>query len=179
MSSLPSQARASKTTGPAIPLYVGPSTRQALEALTTLLLDYHYSGHAIGRIAAYVAREGTPTGCPTLDPEDEADATEAYVTSLAEVPLDSPMWDKYEDVCLDVALLEAGTHPWPIPAFGDDDREAPDGALPPIRGGSDEAEPFVPSDEDWAAYREWAERHDALAELRAAEERHNPQWGYE
>jgi hypothetical protein len=64
------------------------------------------------------------------------------------VPFDSPAWDR-EDVILDVEMLEAGVHPWPIPTFGDDDRD-----------GS-----FEPGEADWAALRRPADGE--------------PMWGYE
>jgi hypothetical protein len=175
-------------------LYVSPSTRKALEALATLLLDYHYSAHAIGRIAAYAAANGTPTGCAYLDREDEADATEVFVAELGPVDYDSPAWAR-EDVFLDVELLAAGTHPAP---FGEPDlatlisHEAPDGPavarklmdaglLPPLAGGApdDEWPAFTPTAEDLADYAAWAEECDRREELRAAEERRNPEFGYE
>jgi hypothetical protein len=131
----PSQAYPPRTTG-GIPLYVSPSVRHALEQLGVLLDDYHYSPRARGRILSYAAAHGTRTGCAYLDREDEADATEVFVAELGPVDSDSPAWDR-EDVFLDVAMLEAGAHPWPIPTFGDDDRD-----------GS-----FEPGEADWAALR--------------------------
>jgi hypothetical protein len=117
-------------------LYVSPSTRKALEALATLLLDYHYSAHAIGRITAYAAANGTPSGSIYLDREDEEDACMVFEQEQEPVPYDHESWGR-EDVFLDVELLAQGVHPWPIPAFGDDDRD-----------GS-----FEPAPADWAAIR--------------------------
>jgi hypothetical protein len=45
------------------------------------------------------------------------------------------------------------------------------GIVPPVSGGSDEAAPFAPSDEDWADYRQWSEDLDRR---RAAADRHSP-----
>ena len=175
-----------------VPMDVNPGVRRALVELSTLLEDDHYSEHAKGRILAYTAREVTPTGYPELDPEDEHDAEMVFVAELPEVPSDSPAWDR-EDMAMDAGLLAEGRHPWPVPAVGDDDRESEaemDAAvaahdewlssvpsLPPVAGGG--PEPFEPTAEDWADYRRWAEELDAREELRAAEERHNPMWGYE
>jgi hypothetical protein len=187
-----------------IPMDVNPSVREALGELATLLRDYHYSEHAVGRILAHTAAHGTPTGAPELDREDEADAEMVFVAELEPVPFDHESWDR-EDVFLDVRLLADGTHPFPMPDadegagplpeppdvrdphdWPDDDDDAigveelvpsspakadPDAeppadwegsaaagwalALPPISGGSpDDGPGFVPSDEDWADYRQ-------------------------
>jgi hypothetical protein len=104
---------------------VSPSTRKALEALATLLLDYHYSGHAIGRIAAYAAANGTPTGCPYLDREDEEDANMVFEREQEPVSFDSECWGRDTSVIFDVPLLTEGRHPWPIVGGPDDDREHP------------------------------------------------------
>jgi hypothetical protein len=148
---------------PSIRLYRNPSLKPGLAALVGWLLDHHYSSHAIGRIENFVAVHGTLAGS-MVDPEDEAAAEEAFVAALPEVAGDSPAWDR-EDIFMDVELLAAGIHPWPIPAVGDDDRMEPDDfaaaaledlALPPVAGGSpdDESEP---SEADWRDYSEWSE----------------------
>ncbi len=173
-----------------LPLHVSPSVRKALGELSTLLEDYHYSQHARESICAYVAREGTVTGAPGLDAEDEADASWVFENELEPVPFDSEAWDRDQGVIFDVELLIAGNHPWPLVQDQDDDRTRPDfdasrraiaasdplpaelpesfrlpsewndEPLPPIRGGSDEAEPFEPGPDDLADYAAWSEELD-------------------
>jgi hypothetical protein len=165
--SLAGQFRASRTTGPAIPLYVSPSVRGALEQLGVLLDDYHYSPHCRGRILAFTAANGTPSGCPELDREDEADASMVFEESLEPIPFDDEAWDKYEDMVMDARLLASNEHPFPIPAQGDDDRafdaamEADDAAMPL---------PAIPDDRD---PRDWAEYR------RMFDDREPPRYGYE
>jgi hypothetical protein len=76
-----------------IPLDRDPSLRPGLDALSLWLAEHDYPMHAIDRILAHTATEGTPTGSPDLDPGDEAGATEAFVDALAPVPGDHPAWD--------------------------------------------------------------------------------------
>ena len=113
--SLISQGVPSRTTGSRIPLYVSPSVRGALEQLSVLLDDYHYSPHCRGRILAYTAAHGTPTGCPELDREDEPDAEMVFVESLEPVDLTSEAWDRDRGVLFDAEMLATESHPWPIP----------------------------------------------------------------
>jgi hypothetical protein len=150
MSSLASQCRASRTDAPRIPLYVSPSVKGALEQLGVLLDDYHYSPHCRGRILAYAAAHGTPTGCPELDREDEADASMVFEESLEPVDFSSEAWDQYQDVLFDSRMLIEG-HPWPLPATGDDDRG------------------FDPTAEDREDYAKWSAQLD----------RREAMWGYE
>jgi hypothetical protein len=152
-----------------IPLHVSPSVRKALGELATLLRDYHYSEHAVGQVVAYTAREGTPTGSPYLDREDEADAEAVYVAELEPVDLASDAWDRDTSVIFDAAMLADGSHPWPIPVTGDDDPTEPDDfaaaaledlALPPVAGGSpddDGPAPYEPTAEDLADFGRWSE----------------------
>src|SRR4051812_20892025 len=77
----------------AVPFHASPSVRKALGELATLLEDYRYSQHARESICAHVAREGTVTGAPGLEAEDEADASMVYEAELTPVPFDSPAWD--------------------------------------------------------------------------------------
>jgi hypothetical protein len=123
MSNLHSQLAPSRSSGPAIPLYVSPSVQGALEQLGILLDDYHYSPHARGRILAYTAANGTPTGCPELDREDEADAGMVFEESLEPVDFGSVAWDRSQDVLFDMEMLIEGNHPFPVPAYGDDDED--------------------------------------------------------
>jgi hypothetical protein len=161
-----------------VPFHVSSSLSGAMAALDGFLEDagYHaYSRRAIVRAAAV---HGTPTASTELCDEDEAEATEAWVSALPESPFDGPAWD-HEDVFLDVELLAAGTHPFPMPEPPDGPDAPDDGpsvrfpgiSLPPIRGGSDEAEPFVPSAEDLADYHAWSEDLDRR---RNAGDRHSP-----
>lgn len=138
---------------------VNPAIRPGLDALDWWLADNHYSQHARERIVAYAAAEGTPTGSPYLEAEDEAEASEAFVGALPAVPFDSAEWGPDEDL---------------------------DGLdLPPMCGGGPD-----PDDELWWAQQarladeraeamESCRRLDALAELRAAEERAEARYGWE
>jgi hypothetical protein len=119
-----SQSIPSRTSGPRVPLYASPSVRHAADAVAVLLRDYDYTPHARDRVVLWIRAHGTPTGCPELDREDEADAEMVFVAELEEVPFDSEAWDRDTGVLFDAAMLADGTHPWPIPAVGHDDREA-------------------------------------------------------
>ncbi len=160
-----------------LPLHVSPSVRKALGELSTLLEDYHYSQHARESICAYVAREGTVTGAPGLDAEDEADASWVFENELEPVPFDSEAWDRDQGVIFDVELLIAGNHPWPLVQDQDDDRTAPDfdasrraiaasdpiPPLPPTSGGAPDDEPeFTPSPADWEDYRNHFDQHEPM-----------------
>src|SRR5690348_6928529 len=102
-----------------VPRHVSPSVRKALGELAILLDEYGYTPHARDVVLAHTAREGTPTGCIYLDPEDEQDASEVFVAELEPVPFDHESWDR-QDVLFDARMLAEGTHPWPIPVTGDD-----------------------------------------------------------
>lgn len=104
-----------------VPMFVSPSMSAALEQLDILLSDYHYSPRGRAEVLEYVAREGTTAGCPSLDPEDHHDAEMVLEESFAEVPFDSPAWDRHQDVLFDAEMLADGNHPWPIPVVSDDD----------------------------------------------------------
>jgi hypothetical protein len=118
--------------------------------------------------------------------------TEIYVAAFPEVPYDDPAWDAdpstWESTDVldydwpddrtpdrnwkgrgdDVTLLapvcggadpdEVDTGEWPVP--------------PPIAGGCDG--PFVPSPEDWAACREWADACDCIDECNDARDGESP-----
>jgi hypothetical protein len=173
---------------PGIPFDVNPHVAQALVELSILMDDYHYSQHAREQILAYTAAHGTPSGCACLDREDEADASMVFEESLPIVPWDSPAWDRETDtITLDVPMLEAGVHPFPLLDPSDWPaeatliaHEAPDGrhvvakmlangVLPPISGGCDECydgpdaevdDPYEPTAEDLADLADWSERLD-------------------
>jgi hypothetical protein len=112
-------------------------------------------------ILAHAAAEGTPTGSPYLEREDEAEATEAFVGALPDVPLDDPSWDDPTFV-FDAEMLAEGNHPWPIPTRpeDDDDRSVPPDAvlMPPEL----EPEGFEPTTEDLEDLRRWALEVEAV-----------------
>jgi hypothetical protein len=158
---------------PRIPTYTNPLTVSAALELGLTLEDLGYSLHARDRVIRFAAAAGTLAGCPDLDREDEAVATEAFVDAMPAVPLDSPLWDD-PSVLLDAEMLASGSHPFPIPTVGDDDRTEPsdfDAAMDledlplPVSGGAPE-----PSAEDLADYAAWAEdlerRRDRERDLR-------------
>jgi hypothetical protein len=147
-----SQSRASRTDG--IPLYVSPSVSHALEQLGVLLDDYGYSPRARDEVLAYTEQEGTPSCCPSLDAEDEADACEVYASEMEPVDFGDPRWGSTEDIdSVDV--------------------------VPPVSGGSPEVTEFDPTAEDLADYHQWSEALDARREIEAAEDARNPLFGYE
>jgi hypothetical protein len=160
---------------------------KGIAALQEWLWDNRYSQHAVETIAAHVAAEGTPTGCPELDPEDEATATEVFAGALPAVPSVSWQWD-YGDRSghwTDSAPVAAGSgegpgcEPEPFEPSADDlaDYAAWSAALalalPPVAGGS----PFEPTAEDLADAAAYAALVDAIEDQRRAAE--PPLWGYE
>jgi hypothetical protein len=145
---------------PSIPFYANPPLRPGLDALSWWLEDRHYTPHARDRILAYAAARGTPTGSPDLEAGDEAEATEAFVGGLPDVPPDDPAWDDQTFV-LDAEMLAEGNHPWPIPTRpeDDDDRSMPPDAvlMPPEL----EREGFDPTPEDLEDLRRWEQEIEA------------------
>jgi hypothetical protein len=164
---------------------VNPQIARAAAEVGLLLDDYHYSPHARDRIVRYTIAHGTPSGCPELDREDESDACLVFESELEPVPYDSPAWERDTSVILDAAMLADGSHPFPIPTVGDDDRTEPDDFaaaaledldIMPISGGApdgDEAEPFEPTAEDLADFGKWSEELDRRREMLSWYER-NP-----
>jgi hypothetical protein len=65
----------------------------AMPALWSWLVDHHYSLHAVERIVAHTLAEGTPTGAPELDREDEELATEVWIEAMPRVPMAARDWD--------------------------------------------------------------------------------------
>jgi hypothetical protein len=96
-----------------IPLDCNPLLTPGVDALRGWLVDAHYSEHAIGRIARYTAAQGTPTGAPMLEAEDEAGATEAFVAGLPDrFPAELPaVAGGAEDLNAWLDELEAGYPP--------------------------------------------------------------------
>jgi hypothetical protein len=148
---------------PFVPLYTNPHFQPGLDALSWWLEQNHYSQHAREAILAHTARVGTPTASAYLEASDEAEASEAFVSALPEVPEASEAWDR-EDVFLDAGMLADGTHPWPILATGDDDRDAPDDFaaaaledldIRPVCGGAP-----VPTEADSRDFEAWLEQVD-------------------
>jgi hypothetical protein len=157
-------------------MFVKPSLRPGVAALAEWLRDHGYSAFATERVLNHVAVTGCLASAEYLDREDEEAATEVFIDALPEVAGDSPAWDR-EDVFLDAEMLADNVHPWPIPTVGDDDRTEPDDfaaaaledlALPPVCGGSEEAEAFEPSPDDLADFAAWS---DAVAMRRWYDER--------
>jgi hypothetical protein len=124
-----------------IRMYVNPALRPGLDALLWWLMDHHYSRPAAESIVRHAGREGTPTGCPYLEAEDEDGATEAFVSALPAVPPDAAAWDD-ESVLFDARMLADGVHPMPFPP-------EPDGPG------------YVPTAADLEDYARWAAELDA------------------
>src|SRR5262245_13684975 len=99
---------------------VNPSVRKAVGELAILLDEYGYSPCVRESICRYTAANGTPTGAPGLDREDEHDAEMVFVAELEPVPFDSDAWDRDTSVTLDVPMLLDGTHPFPLPCEWND-----------------------------------------------------------
>jgi hypothetical protein len=144
------------------------SLGNAPHALAAWLLAADYSAHCRERIVSYASAEGTLTGCPELDREDEATATEVWVEALPAVPQTGREWCDPMEWTLPEAELEAidaelfaaecdrrdavdapGDRPWITLMMSESS------GLPPISGGA--PEPFTPSAEDWADYHGWSE----------------------
>jgi hypothetical protein len=162
---------------PSIKFDVNTHVREALVQLSILLDDYCYSQHAKERILAYTALHGTPSCCPELDVEDEHDAELIFTAELPAIPYEDAAWDDDGSVLLDVPMLLAGVHPFPVMDPSEAElisHESPDGpvvarkmidagTLPPIAGG---APTYEPDELDWREYSAWS-RH--LEELRDIE----------
>lgn len=149
-------------------LSVHSAVAPGLAALGDWLIDAHYGHEATERILDHTEREGTPTGAPDLDREDEWAATEVFVAGLADIPMASPCWDDPTAI-IDVELYLNGVHPTPFPEPPADELlSLAAHGLAPIAGGSPEGdEPVEPSPEDWADYAAWSR---GLEERRAAAE---------
>jgi hypothetical protein len=83
------------------------SLGNAPHALAAWLLAADYSAHCRERVVAYATAHGCLAGCPELDPEDEAVATEVYVEALPAVPQTDPEWCDPVEWTLPEAELEA------------------------------------------------------------------------
>lgn len=165
--------------------------RGPVETLRAWLWDNHYSPHAADRIVAHAEAEGTVSGCPYLDREDEAAASEVYAEAFEPVGRTSPAWgnasdapsplDPLDDIWSTVIPpeLEVSEDEMIEETIDPHDGESFETAVPvavgggidivvlPIAGGAPVEVPhFVPTEQDWADYRAHCEREDAR--LRAA-----------
>jgi hypothetical protein len=176
---------------PSVPYYRNPTFRPGLAALVELLMGRNYSSHAIGRIFDFVACNGTLEGS-LVEEEDMADAEAAFVDALPAIPYDNEVWGEDPEDHPDDA--DRTTKPvddeGPFPIEPPDDWPGSSHAgwvmLPPIRGGSEEAEPFEPSPAEWAQacalFREpelFIPSADDLAEMHAHFDQVEPMYGYE
>jgi hypothetical protein len=162
---------------PGVPFYRNPQLRPGLAALVAFLMDRRYDCSPVRwTIYDHVAVNDTLEGS-LIEPEDMAEAEAVFVDALPEVAADADAWDR-QDVLFDSSMLAAGTHPWPIPAIGDDDRPAPicGGGFEPDedeRAWASEAfaepEPYCPTAGDLAEMRAHFDRVDQVL----------PMYGYE
>jgi hypothetical protein len=146
----------------------------ALDALDAYLRRNNYSQHARESIVRHAAAEGTPTGSPYLESEDEAGATGAFTRAMDAVPYDSPAWDDPSvwldvDSIMDAAAAAAVEPPddWKGSAAAGwalIPPELEDMELPPVCGGGPEDEPFNPTPEDERAYLLWLRESDGSIE---------------
>lgn len=144
-----------------VPMYRNPSLRPGLAALDAWLQDGEYTENARGRIVAYTAANGTPTGCIELDPADEYGASSVFCDAMDLVPYSSDAWSA-PDVFLDVELLANGTHPFPMgPEEPERDLLGPGPILlGPDDGGPDPEPADAPDDRrSWSShFADWIER---------------------
>ena len=108
---------------------------KAVDAVVSWMLENDYTARCRAGVAAHLRRHGELAGCVPehLDREDEATATAIYESSLPEVPYaDADAWGSADGSLWNP--LDDRWHPGPDPG-------AP---LPPICGGSDEADRAVP-----------------------------------
>jgi hypothetical protein len=150
----------------------GPVHPAALGALQSWLWDNHYSVHAIDAIVAHAAEEGTPTGSPYLDREDEEAATEAFIAAMPAVSSCSPEWgnatgDESMFRLLDDAWTPVETLRALPPELDDDETALLDAwdrlaelEMARLEAGrpADGPAPYEPTEEDLAAYGAWLEQ---------------------
>jgi hypothetical protein len=109
-----------------------------LERLSLWLAGEGYHQAAIARLLIYAHREGTPTGAPDLDREDEEYAEHAYVEG--QEPIQDGMGDNrawldpgvYNSVGADYTLDRLG---WSLERMQDALADTDEMPLPPIGGG--------------------------------------------
>lgn len=165
---------------------VSPDVQPGIDALAAFLCLEGYHEHARGVILSHVADHGTleglvAAGC--LEPADEAAAEAAFVDHLEPVSVTDPAWDEYH--------LEPDSPPrWELEDGGyldllsdeEIDRLARERAgefeipedfaldLPPIRGGSPEADRFEPTAEDLDDYDAACRADDVVRALLSDED---------
>jgi hypothetical protein len=168
---------------PSVPLHRNPQLKPGLDALVVFLMERDYSSIIRWAIYDHVAIHGTLAGS-LIDPEDEADAEAVFVDNLPELDITSEAWDRDTAITLDIELLQAGRHPYPI-GDPDDGPDAPDAnphlrfpgartvaerlGLPPIAGGAPEAEVL---DGDRRDFEAWLGQIDR--DLPPRDDRHSP-----
>ena len=166
-------------------LSLTPSVHKAIRALESWLWDQHYSQHYVEQIARYMAAHGTLAGCPHLDPEDEATASEVYCEALEPVDFDSCLWSVVRGPWSVVSDAEEEPPAEPEPPYEPTAEDLADYAawserirdltseIPPIRGGGPDL------DELTADALEECRRLDQYDEIRRAEAQDGPRYGYE
>jgi hypothetical protein len=145
----------------------------AISALDDFLRDHDYTAESRRRIADHVRTHGTLEGCMPryLDREHVETAEAVFCEALPPVPMTSSDWDvegywtpsdtfriappdpdTFDDIDVpdapDFAITRAAGYAESLAADGI--------SLLPVSGGSPDAEPFEPTAEDWADYREWS-----------------------
>lgn len=143
-----------------------------LEALAAWMLSQNYSQHCRETVVMHTSREGTPSGCPELDPEDEATATEVFVDALPAGHPSDPAWDRpavaagaLATGCLVPPELEddAERVDWILSAW-EAQHEETLRSLAAAPGPSGEPAPYEPTAEDLADYERWLREHEPLGE---------------
>jgi hypothetical protein len=125
-----------------------PVQSSGLDRLACWLAGEGYHQAAIARLLIYTYREGTPTGAPDLDREDEEMAEHAFVEGQEPMPGVSAEWDEhgtepgrgpvYRSLGADYTLDRLGWTLEQMQAALADTDEMP---LPPISGGAPESAP--------------------------------------
>jgi hypothetical protein len=120
-----------------------PVQSTGLDRLACWLAGEGYPSEAISHILIYTHREGTPTGAPDLDREDEEHAEHAFVEGQEPVAGVSAEWDEhgtepgrgpvYRSLGADYTLDRLGWSLEQMQAALADTDEMP---LPPISGGA-------------------------------------------
>lgn len=137
-----------------IVLSATPSVQRGLDRLDAWLAAEGYGPEPTGRILAYVAAEGTLSGCPDLDPGDEEWAEWSYVEGLAPVAGVSSAWDEYHSEPSRGPVYQSVDGDYALDRLshrlGQLEREPIAVAIPPVCGGA----PEPPSPEQIRAWYE-------------------------
>lgn len=151
--------------------------RPELALLRAHLMSIGYSHAGAARVAAYAEDEGTLSGCPDLDAEDEPEAERVFIESMEDVPGPSPAWGSMrgdespyraeDDVWSPVATARAippeldDEHDTAILDLREDQHEEAMRHLEVDRIPDVDEQPYIPTEEDEADYMAW------LADLEA------------